>query len=369
MRELRFADFITLQRGFDLPRAKRTPGPIPVIGAAQIQGSHTEAKVPAPVVTTGRSGTLGEVLFVNVPAWPLNTCLWVKDFKGNDPRYVYYFLKTLGLAQYNAGVGVPTLNRNHLDELPLRVHHPSAQRRIAAILSPYDDLIENNTRRIAILEEMARRLYEEWFVRFRFPGHEGVKMVESEIGPVPEGWNVGRLEDVLILQRGFDLPKKHRELGPYPVFASTGKHGNHSEPKVRAPGVVTGRSGSLGTVVYVATDFWPLNTTLWVREFRVGSPLFAFFLLQSLDLAGYNSGAAVPTLNRNDIHGLPLAIPPESILGEFDNLVQPVFDLKDRLVRMNTNLRAQRDLLLPKLISGEIDVSEVGEPVMEAAAE
>ena len=135
MPDLRFADFITLQRGFDLPRAKRTPGPVPVIGAAKVQGSHTEAKVPPPVVTTGRSGTLGEVLFVNVPAWPLNTCLWVKDFKGNDPRYVYYLLKTLGLAQYDAGAGVPTLNRNHLDDLPLRVHEPEAQHRIIAILS------------------------------------------------------------------------------------------------------------------------------------------------------------------------------------------------------------------------------------------
>lgn len=241
------------------------------------------------------------------------------------------------------------------------------QRRIASILSAYDDLIENNTRRIAILEEMARRIYEEWFVRFRFPGHEKVRMVESELGLVPEGWKVVRLDDVLVLQRGFDLPRQDRTEGDYPIISATGESGTHIEFRVKGPGVVTGRSGSLGAVMYVEGDYWPLNTTLWVKEFKVGSPLYAFFLLSSIDLTGFNSGAAVPTLNRNDVHGLPVLRPIPEVLLTFDDAVWPMMKLKQRLERKNANLRTTRNLLLRKLISGELDVSHLPEPEAMAA--
>ena len=233
------------------------------------------------------------------------------------------------------------------------------QRKIAAILSAYDDLIEVNTRRIALLEEMARGLYREWFVRFRFPGHEGVRMVESAVGLAPEGWEVGRLDDALVLQRGFDLPTGQRRDGQIPIYAATGVVGTHDEAKVRGPGVVTGRSGSLGMVTYVDDDFWPLNTALWVKEFRRVTPTFAYYLLNDLGLGQFNSGAAVPTLNRNDIHGLPVVIPPTGLLKEFDDVVLPMYDLRKNLRAKNANLRRTRDLLLPRLVAGEVNVDEL----------
>ena len=152
-------------------------------------------------------------------------------------------------------------------------------------------------------------------------------MVKSELGLIPEGW-LGKLEDALILQRGFDLPIKKRKQGNVPVYASTGITGTHNEAKIKAPGVVTGRSGSLGTVMYVDEDFWALNTTLWVKEFRKATPIYAFYLLSSLGLEQYNSGAAVPSLNRNNVHGLPVVIPNSSILEQFNNYVEPLFKLK-----------------------------------------
>ncbi|NLF10567.1 MAG: hypothetical protein GX597_02135 [Anaerolineaceae bacterium] len=185
-----FGDFVTLQRGFDLPKSQRRPGAYPVVASTSVVDWHDEFKVKPPGVATGRSGALGEVLFIDKPFWPLNTVLWVRDFKGNLPKYVYYLLKTLDLGRYNSGAGVPTLNRNHLKTLSLQVHSLPVQRKIAAILSAYDDLIENNRRRIKILEEMAQALYREWFVEFRFPGHEAVRMVDSPLGMIPEGWEV-----------------------------------------------------------------------------------------------------------------------------------------------------------------------------------
>lgn len=214
---------------------------------------------------------------------------------------------------------------------------------------------------------MARRLYEEWFVHFRFPGHEQAKMVESELGLIPEGWSVLRLDEVLVLQRGFDLPKKDRTDGVYPIISATGTSGTHQEFRVKGPGVVTGRSGSLGKVMYVEGDYWPLNTTLWVKEFKAVPPIFAFYLLSSIDLAGFNAGAAVPTLNRNDVHGLPVLRPTSELLTTFDETVNPMMKLTRILERKNANLRTTRDLLLPKLISGELDVSHLPEPEAVAA--
>ena len=201
----------------------------------------------------------------------------------------------------------------------------------------------------------------------RFSGHKQVKMIESDLGLIPEGW-LGKLEDALILQRGFDLPIKKRKQGNIPIYASTGITGTHNEAKIKAPGVVTGRSGSLGTVMYVDEDFWALNTTLWVREFRRATPIYAFYLLSSLRLEQYNSGAAVPSLNRNNVHGLPIVIPDSSILEQFNNYVEPLFKLKKSLQEKNDNLRKTRDLLLPKLISGQIDVENLDIDTGELAA-
>jgi type I restriction enzyme S subunit len=231
------------------------------------------------------------------------------------------------------------------------------QRLIAARVAAYDDLIANNTRRIAILEEMARRIYEEWFVHFRAPGCEGLPLIDSRLGPIPQGWEVRRLQDVVVLQRGFDLPTASRISGPYPVIAATGIHGSHVEYKVQGPGVVTGRSGSLGSVLFIERDYWPLNTTLWGKSFPASSLYYAYYVLARLDLRSMNSGAAVPTLNRNVAHKLRVVVPPSSILYQFDTLMRVLFRLKFILTNENANLRAQRDLLLPKLISGEIDVN------------
>lgn len=325
-------------------------------------------------IVFGRRGDIGRqaLITTNQSGWLCGTgCLRITlGHSELDPQYLHYYLRDEvvieGIAQQAIGATMPNLNTSILRGIEIRFPRRAQQRNIAAILSNYDDLIENNTRRIAILEEMARRIYEEWFARFRFPGHENVRMVESELGLVPDGWAVVRLDQILVLQRGFDLPTKARSDGPYRVIAATGEHGTHTESRVKGPGVVTGRSGSLGAVLYIEEDFWPLNTTLWVKEYVVGSPLFAFFVLRSIDLAGFNSGAAVPTLNRNDIHGLPVMRPTANVLSRFDEVVEPLMQLARTLKRKNTNLRTTRDLLLPKLISGELDVSAL--PDLEAAA-
>ena len=342
------------------------------ITPAAVRESSAKVFPPETVLLAmyGDGKTMGSVGLIRSPAATNQACCaMLADPKKCDPKFLMYSLVYFKPAILKLAISGAQRNLNGKSIKQFAIGAPPvvAQRRIASILSAYDDLIDNNTRRIAILEEMARRIYEEWFVRFRFPGHERARMIESELGLVPEGWLVVRLDDVLVLQRGFDLPKQDRTEGPFPIVSATGTSGSHHEYKVKGPGVVTGRSGSLGAVMYVEGDFWPLNTTLWVKQFAVGSPLYAFYVLRSINLIGFNSGAAVPTLNRNDIHGLPVVRPTPDVLAAFDEVVGPMNKLKRRLELVNENLRTTRDFLLPKLISGDLDVSAVPEPEALAA--
>lgn len=355
MRTLPFRDFVQLKRGFDLPKAQRQAGPYPVIASTSIHGSHSEYKVEKPGVVTGRSGSLGTVLYVDEPFWPLNTTLWVKDFKGNVPRYVYYFLQMLGLEQYNAGTGVPTLNRNHLDELLLRVHAYQEQVTIAGVLQAYDELIENNLRRIAILEEMARTTYREWFVNFRFPGHGTASLTDSPLGPIPDGWNWVQLGKRVELKYGKALRAAERLPGPVPVYGSGGIVGYHDTSLVKGPGVVVGRKGNVGSIHWSDDDFYPIDTTYYVKS---DLPLtYLNFALK--DQQFIDSHAAVPGLSRSQAYATPLLIPHPHLLSQFDAAIKEMFSAQRNLRLQITNLRASRDLLLPKLISGEIDVSEI----------
>jgi type I restriction enzyme, S subunit len=304
--------------------------------------------------------TIGKVCMTSRPSFTnqqVNSI--VVNTNEHDPFFVYHLLTTLRdrLKSNAGGAATPIINKTAFSEIKVRVPPLPQQRRIANILSAYDELIENSQRRIKILEAMARGLFREWFVHFRFPGHDNHPLIASPLGDIPQGWEVGRLDDVLVLQRGFDLPKASRVEGTVPIYAATGITGFHNIAKVTAPGVVTGRSGTIGEVVYVQEDFWPLNTSLWVKEFPKAEPLYAYFVLSDVDLAQFNSGAAVPTLNRNDIHGLVSLIPPRSLQIRFQDTVGAMFSRIRTLELQVQNLNKTRNLLLPRLLSGQLDLT------------
>ena len=281
-------------------------------------------------------------------------CAMVVDEEICDKDYFFYLLKNerhrlLSLvvagAQRNLSLGI-------IKNFQLPVLPKMDQKKIGGCLRAYDDLIENNRRRIALLEEAARLLYREWFVHFRFPGAEHVKIVDG----VPEEWQSGTLEDVVVLQRGFDLPVAKRKLGDTPVIGSTGIVGFHDTPKVTNPIVTTGRSGSLGKVSYQSKPSWPLNTSLWSRKIKSSSIFYILFLLREMNLSQYNGGVSVPTLDRKVIHRIPARIPPEELLKEFDLVVAPMFKQIEFLQEQCQNLAKARDLLLPRLMDGRLEI-------------
>lgn len=354
--ETKLGDVLTFQRGFDITKSEQSEGHIPIVSSSGISSYHNKAKVKGPGVVIGRKGTLGTVHFLKGDFWPHDTTLWIKDFKGNDPRFLSYFLPALKLENFDVGAANPTLNRNHVHGI--NVFFPRERRlqeKIAAILSAYDELIENHRRRIALLEKLAEEIYREWFVRLRFPGHEKVKFLKGR----PETWAERKFGNFCVLQRGHDLPDANVVPGPYPIIASTSIKGYHHDFKALPPVVTTGRSGSLGTVLMTHTKAWPLNTALYVKDFCGNSAFLVYYTLKNMGLEKFNAGAGVPTLNRNHLTGIKINVPDTPIQKRFDEMVGPIHDQKEQIVKMNEVLRQTRDLLLPRLISGKLSVEDL----------
>lgn len=283
------------------------------------------------------------------------------------PQWLFYYLGMEHIVKWieSKAIGATMLNLNTgiLRAVPIEYPSMGAQQRVVDCLSAYDELVATNQRRIQLLEKAAQLFYREWFVHLRFPGHESVPVREG----VPEGWKVDRLDSAFTLQRGFDLPAAERVDGDTPIIASTGICGTHNVSKVAGPGVVTGRSGTLGEVHFIPGDFWPLNTTLWVKEFKQVTPVIAYFILKNLNLASLNAGASVPSLDRKTVHPIQIVIPSAQVQQAFDEIVNPIFAQMDQLTELNNALCGARDLLLPKLMSGQLDVSRISLPEEVAA--
>ena len=344
--ELQFKDFVTLQRGFDLPKSRMMDGVVPVLGSKSVIGFHNEAKVEAPGVVTGRSGTLGLVQYSEQSFWPHNTALWVKDFKGNSPRFVYYKLQTLNLERFNGGVSVPTLNRNVLDTIPVKIPKRTAQDHIASILSTYDDLIENNQRRIQLLEQSAQLLYKEWFVHLRFPGHEHLTSTDG----VPEGWEKKPLGEIAPLNYGKALKKDDRIPGPFHVFGSSGIIGTHEKSLVSGPAIIVGRKGNVGSIFWSQNDFYPIDTVYFIEAKYCSIHLYHALLNTQF----INTDVAVPGLNRDFAHSRLLLVPDNKILALFEQHATAIYGQINRLAKYNQTLTQARDLLLPRLMNGDI---------------
>lgn len=344
---VQLGDFITLKRGYDLPERARVAGNIPIVSSSGVTGTHNEAKVDGPGVVTGRYGTLGEVFYIDEPFWPLNTALYVQDFKGNQRRFVSYFLKSILSGIQSDKAAVPGVNRNDLHARNVLVTNDlQEQATIASILSAYDALIENNRRRIQLLEDSARLLYKEWFVRLRFPGHEHVKVVDG----VPEGWEKKALGEVAPLSYGKALKQEIRIPGSIPVYGSSGEVGSHNKALVKGPGIILGRKGNVGSVFWSSNDFFPIDTVYFLSNEKAS--LYLYYVL--MHMAFINTDVAVPGLNRDFAHSREMFIPADTVLMLFDEQIRPVHRQIDCLNEYNRALAQARDLLLPRLMNNEV---------------
>jgi len=359
-REVTLGEVCELKRGYDLPRGDREAGAVPIISSSGPTGFHREPKVRAPGVVTGRYGTLGRVFYVTEDFWPLNTALYVRDFRGNDPRYVAALLESMNLAQHDAAAAVPGLNRNQLHGLPVRVLELIDQRVIAGILGALDDLIENNRRRVKTLEEMARAIYREWFVHFRYPGHEGTPLVDSALGPIPDDWEVNELSEVAELTGGSARTKASYVESGYVAFSAAGPDGYLPDFEIGGRGVVLSAVGARCGRTFRATGKWSsiANTIKIVPRTGVCGPSWLYWATEDPSIWP-KRGSAQPFISINDARAVRVLTPDTATGARFESACGSLDGPAERLRSEMTVLAKIRDLILPKLVTGQIDVSSL----------
>lgn len=272
-----------------------------------------------------------------------------------DARFLYQILKSEYyrpyFKQYCTGSAQPQLPIKNFSQTYLNVPDIKTQHRIADIVSAYDDLIKNNQRQIKLLEEAAQRLYKEWFVDLRFPGHENTKIVDG----VPEGWSRGLLKELISVNYGKDH-KKAPDDGNIPVYGSGGLMRKCNKSLFSGEAVLIPRKGSLNNIMYVDETFWTVDTMFYATMKQPHTAVFVYFFVKAFDMYSMNIGAAVPSMTTKILDAMDVVIPDKETLEKFDKLTKTYFNKIKTLQGQNERLKIARDLLLPKLMSGEVEV-------------
>jgi type I restriction enzyme S subunit len=357
-RETTIGEFCPFSYGKGLPENRRnSTGNVPVFGSNGFVGSHDSPLTEGPTIIIGRKGTVGAVHYSPVPCWPIDTTFWISEADYTTLRFKYYLLKSVGLEWMNSDSAVPGLNREAAHARRILMPPLSEQRAIAHILGTLDDKIELNRRMNQTLEAIAQALFKSWFVDFEPFRDQG--MQGSPLGEIPGGWKVRKIGEVLELKYGKGLREDGRQPGDIPVYGSNGQVGWHNMSLVKGPGIVVGRKGNPGTVIWVPTHFFPIDTTFFVEAKRpIQSMAYLFYALRSLDLPSLAADSAVPGLNRNMAYMSDILVPPAKILSEFDSYANPFMQKVYANEKESRNLADIRDTLLPKLLSREIQVKE-----------
>ncbi len=312
------------------------------------------------------SATPGIPKFMKIDAGIHDGWLLIKPKEKVNSEFLYYtFIKErmalVGIADGTVFRNLKTdIVRNHNVLFPKSLKEQQA---IASILSPLDAKIELNNNMNKTLEAIGQAIFKKWFVDFEFPNEKGKpyksnggKMIESELGMIPEGWKVDVAINLFKLEYGWHLPEWDRQIGKIPVFGSGGLSGFHNTHFVEGPGIIMGRAGKIGpeSIYYSYVNFCPLETTFYVSTNNKKLISYLYFFIKTMNMT--NTGSSVPNLSRSSIHNAKIVIPSESAIIKFDEISKYLFEFLYKNEEETKNLEQLRDSLLPKLMSGEIRV-------------
>jgi type I restriction enzyme S subunit len=395
-RDITLGDFVTLQRGHDLTEPERRVGRVPVVGSAGQNGFHDTALAKGPGIVIGRSGaSFGQVHFSEVDFWPHNTGLYVTDFKGNDPRFAFYFLKALDFDRYNSGSAQPSLNRNFIYPIPIRVPTPEEQKAIAAVLGALDKKIELHRRMNGTLEAIAQTLFQSWFVDFgpvrsKLDGQYPVGLDattanlfpsgfdDSVAGHIPKGWTVEPVGQVVECVGGgtpstaepkyweggtfhWTTPKDFSSLQA-PILLTTDR-------RLTEAGIAKISSGLLpvGTVLlssrapvgYLAITAIPVAINQGFIAMKCNECATNVFMLNwcqtnMAEIESRATGTTFAEISKQNFRPIRIVLPPKELMAAFTDRVAPLYAKIEANLRESRALANVRDALLPKLLSGEL---------------
>lgn len=388
--ETTIGEQVTLQRGHDITKAQQQIGSVPVISSGGISSYHDKAMARGPGVVLGRKGVVGSVYYTGVDYWPHDTTLWVKNFHGNNPRFVYYFFKALAphISRMDVGSANPTLNRNHVH--PIKVKWPSQteQIQIAQVLGALDDKIQINWRSNETLEAIARAIFKSWFVDFDpvrakmedrpYPLAKEIldlfpdSFQDSPLGEIPKGWEIKAISDLARFINGKNFTKdatgtgrmviRIAELNSGPGPSTVYNEINAEPENIAYPNdLLFSWSGSLD--VYR----WHRDGALVNQHiFKVACDRFPeWFVYQQLkevmpffQAVASDKATTMGHIKRGHLSQAEFASPSEPLLHAVGRTMKPIFDKVHTNDRESLRLAATRDALLPKLMSGELTLAQ-----------
>ncbi|MGZ1369582.1 restriction endonuclease subunit S [Lactobacillus delbrueckii subsp. bulgaricus] len=338
---MKFEDFIELHRGYDLPKKQRKNGQVPVIASTGINGTHNVAKIKGPGVVTGRSGSIGKVQYIKDDFWPLNTTLYVSDFKGNNPKFVAYWLERFDLKRFSSGSAVPTLNRNELANVEICVPNREEQDKIVAILEPFEKKIELNQEINDNLLEISRQNY--------------LKILSSKIA------QHGRLSDLAEVTMG-QSPKSDTynfECNGLPLLNGAADFRGSispskwtSDPKriAHKGEYIFGVRATVGLTRKIFRDYAIGRGTGAARARKEEFDEFLYFTLEELFnyYTHVGSGSVYVNISKNEFEEFKCMIPNQSSMSSFHLQNKPIFNLISKNEMENFSLSSIRQELLFK---------------------
>lgn len=333
-------------------------GVYPVYGGNGLRGYTDTYNFEGECAIVGRQGAYcGNVKYVRGKAYMSEHAIVAVTNSEHNNKYFYYKLSLAKLGRFSGQAAQPGLSVTKLLRLKLEMPSRKYQDVIASILSTYDTLIENNTKRIRLLEKMAENLYKEWFVRFRFPGHENVEMENG----LPKGWKRGSLSDVCEFKRGKNITSSEMQEGNVPVIsAGLEPSGYHSCSNVRGVNVTMSSSGAnAGYIAIHYSDIWAADCS-YIEESTTGNIYYVYELLNNIRtvINNFQRGAAQPHVYPKDVNRIKLILPSENLMQKANARLEMMHKEIHNLQHQNSLLARQRDLLLPRLMSGKLEVKE-----------
>ena len=378
---------IDLAYGKSLPERKRILGKFPVIGSGGVVGFHNTFLCQGPGIIIGRKGSIGTVHFIKDNFYPIDTVFYVVPKNKKMPiKYIYYLLSQLNLSMLNTDAAVPGLNRAvALSQNVNFSTNEAEQRKITKFLSNYDDLIENNNRRIKILEEMAQKIYKEWFVDFKFPGHETTKFKDSPLGKIPNEWNVMNANSIANIFIGrtpsrkdfscFTTNNKDKKwisikdigLSNEFIFKTSEYLTNEAIKKYNIPlipkdTVILSFKLTVGKVTITTEEMYSNEAIaqFQIKDIKIISTFYLYLYLKNFEYTNLGNTSSIGNaINSSIVKNMSILIPKASILFQFNKNIDDLFNQIKILSIKNENLKQTRDILLPRLISGEINVENM----------
>jgi type I restriction enzyme S subunit len=375
--KLKLKDICEFKYGKNLPEHSREKGPYPVYGSSGIVSYHKEFLKKGPGIIVGRKGTVGKVQYSKGAFFPIDTTYFIEEKKSKvDLLFLYYMLPIYNLDTMNSDAAVPGLNREAAINVRILLPPLPTQRRIASILSAYDDLIENNLKRVKLLEELAQRTYEEWFVKFRINGEQ--LPIDDKTG-LPVGWERKKITECYSFKQFKEKVKKFD--GDIVYLATADVDGS----QITGTGEVVNweNKPSRAQIKLIKESVWfarmsntykvILTTSNFKKEFIISSGFagfiaknsnclpFLFCLINSKEFHDkkdlFATGATQVSLNDISLSSIEIVEPTKIIIEEFGKSFLNNLELRQNLIDQNQSLKNSRDILLPKLMSGKINIA------------